>query len=221
MEEIGKLLMLLSALAFLVEAVVEVVVSPLLKRVIPDDKIDMRVAIIRLVISVTGAVITLAYKLDLLAKVMEIFGAEPPSAVAAQVIGRILTGLLIGRGAQWFHDIGGTWLGLDGKLLKRITLPFPALEKGQEQAPTGGQSESLAPLPSPPQEVALSNKAQLAELVQQSVAYVDQLGPRDKLTVDKVDIAGAFVVTEVTKRGLGVTTDQIASAVRAVFDQDS
>jgi len=69
--------------------------------------------------------------------------------------------------------------------------------------------------------VALSNKAQLAELVQQSVAYVDQLGPRDKLTVDKVDIAGAFVVTEVTKRGLGVTTDQIASAVRAVFDQDS
>ncbi len=220
MAEIGKLVMLLGALAFLVEAVVEVVVLPSLKWIIPDDKADMRAAIIKWAISAIGAIITVAYELDLLAEVIKTVAPEllPDGMIATvngpifgrtlgQLIGQILTGLLLGRGAQWFHDIGGTWLGLDGKLLKRISLSHPTPEKGQDGLPAS---------PSSP-EVVLSNEAQLAELVQQSVTYVDHLKQDKELTASATDIAAAWVLIEVTKRDLSVTSNQIASAVNAVF----
>ena len=65
----------------------------------------------------------------------------------------------------------------------------------------------------------LSLEAQLAELAGRSIRYVEPLKADHELTLPETDIAVAWVLTEVTKRGLSVTTDQIARAVRAAIQQ--
>jgi hypothetical protein len=62
-----------------------------------------------------------------------------------------------------------------------------------------------------------SLETQLAELARQSVLYVEQLEASHALTLPEVDIAVAWVLTEVTKRGLAVTTEQIAGSVSRAF----
>jgi hypothetical protein len=62
-------------------------------------------------------------------------------------------------------------------------------------------------------------ESQLADLARQSVQYVEQLKASHELTLPAVDIAVAWVLTEVTKRGLAVTTEQIAAAVRGAFGE--
>jgi hypothetical protein len=62
-------------------------------------------------------------------------------------------------------------------------------------------------------------ESQLADLARQSVQYVEQLEASHELTLPRADIAVAWVLTEVTKRGLAVTAEQIAGAVHAAFDK--
>jgi len=113
MQEVVKLLALLGAMAFLIEAVIEVIVASWLKRVVQDS--DTRAVVMQLCASGLGVVITLMYGINLLGAVAAAFGVTAALSIAP-IIGAVLTGLLIGRGAQWFHDIGVTWLGLDGGL---------------------------------------------------------------------------------------------------------
>ena len=114
--EVGGLVALLAALAFLVEATVEVAVSSWLKSALPGEaKADARAVILQLVAMGIGVVIALMYNLDLPSAVATQFGVTAVFS-AAPVVGSVLTGLLMGRGAQWFHDVGTSWLGLDGKL---------------------------------------------------------------------------------------------------------
>lgn len=111
---IGALLALLAALAFLIEAVVEILVSSWLKRVVVGEgNADLRALILRLCSSVVGVLVTMVYGLDLLSAVAQIFGVSPIAPAVAVIVGQVLTGVLLGRGSQWFHDIGVTWLGLD------------------------------------------------------------------------------------------------------------
>lgn len=86
------------------------------------------------------------------------------------------------------------------------TQPQPPVEVAEEPQPA-----VVAPQPSP--------EAQLMELATQSVAYVEQLKLEHKLTLSETDVAAAWVLTGVTQKGLQVTTDQIASAVRAAFER--
>lgn len=63
-----------------------------------------------------------------------------------------------------------------------------------------------------------SVETQLAQVAAQSVQYVEQLKASHQLTLPEVDIAAAWVLTEATKQGLAVTTDQIARVVRTAFE---
>ena len=62
-------------------------------------------------------------------------------------------------------------------------------------------------------------ESQLADLARQSVQYVEQLKASHELTLPEMDIAVAWVLTEVTKRGLAVTAEQLAGAVNRAFGE--
>jgi hypothetical protein len=114
--EILSVLALLGALAFLVESVIEVVVASWLGRVVKEE--DLRAMILKLLSSVVGVGLSVLIGIDLFAAVLGIFSVVPNYTSAAAIVGQVLTGLLMGRGAQWFHDIGSAWLGLDGNYTK-------------------------------------------------------------------------------------------------------
>jgi hypothetical protein len=57
----------------------------------------------------------------------------------------------------------------------------------------------------------------LAHLAKQSVAYVEQLKLDHDLALPELDVAVAWMLTEVTKRGLEAQSNQVANAVRAAF----
>lgn len=103
---------LLASLAFLIESVVEAVVASWLGRVIKDD--GLRAMVLKLLGSALGVVLALLFGIDLLGAVGAAFGVVATYPAAAVIVGQVFTGLLMGRGAQWFHDVGVTWLGLDG-----------------------------------------------------------------------------------------------------------
>lgn len=62
-------------------------------------------------------------------------------------------------------------------------------------------------------------ESQLTDLARQSVHYVEQLKASHQLTLPEGDIAVAWVLTEVTKRGLAVTAEQIVSAVNRALGE--
>lgn len=94
----------------------------------------------------------------------------------------------------------------------------------REEALLRVRTQLSAPLPpsvaaaAPSTPAAPSPEAQLADLARQSVRYVEQLKASHELTLPEADIAVAWVLTEVTQRGLPVTAAQIAGAVRAAFE---
>jgi hypothetical protein len=65
----------------------------------------------------------------------------------------------------------------------------------------------------------LSMETRLADLANRSVQYVQDLKRDQDLTLPEVDIAVAWMLTEVTKKGLDANGDQIASAVQSAFKQ--
>jgi hypothetical protein len=88
--------------------------------------------------------------------------------------------------------------------------------------------KSLAELPTPETEsqetasalspaLELSPDHDLATLAQQAVQYVETLKIDRQLTLPEIDIATAWMLTEVTKRDLNVTPDQIAREIHRAF----
>jgi hypothetical protein len=95
--------------------------------------------------------------------------------------------------------------------------PVSPLEAPSVDAP---EESVVSPLEAPIVDVPeVSLEARLAELAKQSLLYIEQLKRDHELTLPEADIAAAWVLTEVTKQRLDVTTDQIARAVRAAFEQ--
>lgn len=74
------------------------------------------------------------------------------------------------------------------------------------------------PAPTAPEagiEPSLENE--LAGLAWQAVKYVETLKIDRQLTVPEIDIATAWMLTEVTKQGLNVTPEQIAREIHLAF----
>lgn len=111
-ENIAILIPLLATFAFMVEAVVEHIFASWLWKG-DESKADLRQLVLQLTASLVGVLICVVYGIDLLQATTNFF--EQPAALesVAPWVGRILTGILIGRGGQWFHDFGGLF-GLDG-----------------------------------------------------------------------------------------------------------
>jgi hypothetical protein len=95
----------------------------------------------------------------------------------------------------------------------------------REEAMMRVRGQLSAPLPpsvaaaAPSTPAAPSLEVQLSDLARQSVQYVARLKADHELTLPDMDIAVAWVLTEVTKQGLAVTTEQIASAVHGAFGE--
>jgi hypothetical protein len=66
----------------------------------------------------------------------------------------------------------------------------------------------------PPPSPHVPPEADLETLAQEAVRYVEKLKQSHDLTLPESDVAAAWILTEVTKRNIPVTTDQIARAVR-------
>jgi len=100
-----------------------------------------------------------------------------------------------------------------GQLGKEETSPL------REQALARFESQLVVQPQVPGGAAAPPVESQLTDLARQSVQYVEQLEASHELTLPAADIAVAWVLTEVTKRGLAVTTEQIAAAVRRAFGE--
>jgi len=75
-------------------------------------------------------------------------------------------------------------------------------------------SDSVTPEPSAEEQITNN---QLADLAAQAVEYVEELKASYDLTIPDLDIATAWMLTEVTKRGISVRPEQIAGQIRAAF----
>jgi len=116
-DSIAPLLGLLASLAFLVEATVEVAFTGWLKWLASlvtawteEQRAEFRAIIQRFAAFGLGIALCLSMGLDLIAAVAALGGVDAP---VVGPLGAILTGILIGRGAQWFHDMGTGVFGLD------------------------------------------------------------------------------------------------------------
>jgi len=93
----------------------------------------------------------------------------------------------------------------------------------REEAVTWARAELLRSLQLP--DNALPSNAQLAELAQRAVAFLKSLKQSGRLTVRSgvpggsvdADIATAWLLTEVARQGLVVTSDQIGEAIAAAM----
>lgn len=107
---------LLAGIAFVIEAVVELIAAWWLKDVLPNE--IYRANVLKLIASGIGVIFTVSYGLDIFAVLVSIYSKilniQPTYPSIASWAGTVVTGLAIGRGAQWFHDIGKSKLGLDG-----------------------------------------------------------------------------------------------------------
>jgi len=116
-DSIAPLLGLLASLAFLIEAVVEVCftgwlswLASLITAWTKEQQAEFTAIIQRFAAFGLGVAICLSMGLDLISAVAIFGGVIAPSV---GIIGPILTGVLLGRGAQWFHDLGTGTFGLD------------------------------------------------------------------------------------------------------------
>ena len=109
MSDAIRMLSALAATAFLVESLSEQILGAWLDKL---DR-DLKVNIIKTGSSVIGAVVCVMFGLDVLSMVEGVFGIDPMLPEVTKWIGPVLTGVLMGRGAQWFHDLGTKFLGVD------------------------------------------------------------------------------------------------------------
>ena len=120
LDSIAPLLGLLAALAFLIEATVEVAftgwlawVATLITAWTEEQQAEFRAITQRFAAFGLGIALCLSMGLDLIAAVAVIFGGVEAYPPGAGIVGGVLTGILLGRGAQWFHDLGTGLFGLD------------------------------------------------------------------------------------------------------------
>jgi predicted membrane protein len=119
LSDVVSLMALLAAMAFLIESAVELLVASWLWRNRPE-RVEDRAVVLRLSSSALGVLFAVLLGLDLVEGVVRTFHMTPVYALPASIAGRCLTGILLGRGAQWFHDMGMTWINLDGVQERRL-----------------------------------------------------------------------------------------------------
>ena len=106
-----------------------------------------------------------------------------------------------------------------------VNRPISVIEPDLHQSsdPSVNSIRSIAPLlsPSSTSPVTLTLEQQLEILADEAIYYVESLKTTYELTLPEIDIAAAWVLTEVTKRGLAVTTNQIAYAVQAALAEQN
>jgi hypothetical protein len=99
---------LLFALSFLVEAVVQVVLGSWLWKGV-EENANLRAVVLQLAAAAFGVILALAFGIDLIGKVVSFFDVTPVYPQFAFIVGCVLTGLLFGRGSNWFHDLMTKW----------------------------------------------------------------------------------------------------------------
>jgi hypothetical protein len=92
-------------LAGIGEAIIEFLVSPILQKTVTVD--DTRDIIYRTISCVLGVVLAVLFAVDALALV----GVES----GVPYVGCVVTGLLMGRGANWIHDFMSRWISSEKK----------------------------------------------------------------------------------------------------------
>lgn len=115
LSQVVVLFLLLGGIAYVIEAVVELTVSSWLKSIIADE--EVRATVLKLVASALGVVFTVSYGLDVFALLVnayaQVLDLTPVYPHVAAWAGTVITGLTLGRGAQWFHDIGQQRFAVD------------------------------------------------------------------------------------------------------------
>ena len=118
-EPVGVALLLgaLAALSMLLYAVVELMIGSWLPWIWPGESEEVRKrrsVVMQLLTAVVGVAFTVGYRLDLFALVLRLFNGTVTVTYEPWIstIGMIVTGLLIGRGSNWFHDIASTFGGI-------------------------------------------------------------------------------------------------------------
>lgn len=96
----------------ILEAVLEFLFVPWIMKLPVME--DMQVLIVRWLGGLLGVLVCALFGLDLLGYALSILEIVPPFPVAAMWLGIVLTGLLFGRGANWLHNFGQVYFGLDG-----------------------------------------------------------------------------------------------------------
>jgi hypothetical protein len=109
---LGAIVTGLGIISTLLYALVEYLVAPFLY---PDGGLEQpdyikerRKTIIQVVVAAFGVAVTLLYGIDMLGVALAKVGIMPVTyPLIASIFGQVLTGLLIGKGSNWFHDIVG------------------------------------------------------------------------------------------------------------------
>lgn len=102
---------LLMFAAFVIEAIVEYLAANWLKLVIKNA--EWRAVTLRWTAGAVGVFFCAIWGVDLMSAVVSTFGFEPLHTRTAFWFGIVMTGLMIGRGANWLHDYAKRWFGLD------------------------------------------------------------------------------------------------------------
>ena len=105
------IVILLTFIAFIVEAVVEYLAASWLKLVITSS--EWRAVVLRWAGGVVGIFFCAIWGIDLMSAIVSAFGFEALQPRPAFWFGIVITGLMIGRGANWLHDLAIKWFGLD------------------------------------------------------------------------------------------------------------
>jgi len=106
-----SIVILLMFVAFVVEAVVEYLAASWLKLVITNS--EWRAVAMRWTGGGVGIFFCAIWGIDLMSAVVGAFGFQPLQPGPAFWFGTVITGLMIGRGANWLHDLAKKWFGLD------------------------------------------------------------------------------------------------------------
>jgi len=99
----------LTLLAFIGESLVEYVLM-WLKFVVFDE--DVRTVVYKLAGGAFGLLLAFVFGLDLISALVSLFAPFEPTQ-ATVIVGQACTGLAMGRGSNWLHDLGKKWFGLN------------------------------------------------------------------------------------------------------------
>lgn len=116
METATQVLQAVLVLGLVIEGVVEVLVASWIEKIKGfggEENAWKRELALKGASAIFGVVGCLVFGLDLVGVMLALFGIVPAAPGIAGILGQVLSGVMIARGAQWLHDFGTKWLGLD------------------------------------------------------------------------------------------------------------
>lgn len=109
------MLLAIIVLSAIIEAILEFIVVPAVKAFAPKLPKPIRALVYKFVGMVLGLLLSYAFGLDLLGVILERLEIVPPAPALAYALSITFIGVLMARGANWWHDFGQKILDLDGK----------------------------------------------------------------------------------------------------------